>query len=449
MSQKTTFDSIEVKTPCSEDWNQMSGNSQVRFCSHCAKNVHDISAVTRKQAKKIVAESGGDLCVRYVRHPNGRIKTAEPGFANQKLHQINYRAARLAAGIVGATLTLASASYAQGNISINRKSVETVSQSKDKADKPPIETGNGAISGTVTDPQGALVPGVTVTLINTETGEQKSATTDETGFYRFDNLATAPHKIEFVSGGFKKHAVENVTANSGDATKLDAALEINGEMMTMGVMIFSGYTEPLVQAAYKNDLTAVKQLIAHNANVNARDETEAATALHVAVSNGNLEIVQLLLDHGARVNARDGLRRTPLMLIDDDANLELVQKLLDYRAKVNLADAGGDTVLTLAAAASVKPEILKLLLVHKARIDKQNDAGKTALMNAAESGELENVRALLEAGANPNLRDEDNETAWFYTENEKIEQLLIAFGAEVEQKDSTAAEEPESTEEKL
>jgi len=87
MSKKSFIDAIEVKNACSEDWDEMKGTARVRFCSHCAFEVNNISELTRKQAMRLVRESDGRICVRYVRHPVDNT----PVFAD-KFYQITRRA---------------------------------------------------------------------------------------------------------------------------------------------------------------------------------------------------------------------------------------------------------------------------------------------------------------------------------------------------------------------
>src|SRR3954464_1520431 len=86
----------------------MSGNDRVRFCSHCAKSVNDLSTMTRKEATRFVRTSGGDICIRYIADP----VTRQPLFAEQLL-QITRRAPSLAAGVVTASMAVTTASYAQ------------------------------------------------------------------------------------------------------------------------------------------------------------------------------------------------------------------------------------------------------------------------------------------------------------------------------------------------
>ena len=101
MSKKSFIDSVKVGKPCPEEWEKMNGNDRMRFCSHCAKNVKNLSALTRKGAARMVLASDGNICIRYVKDP----LTERPIFAGQ-LHQITRRSPAFAAGIVSASLAL-------------------------------------------------------------------------------------------------------------------------------------------------------------------------------------------------------------------------------------------------------------------------------------------------------------------------------------------------------
>src|SRR5208337_7153 len=58
------------------------------------------------------------------------------------------------------------------------------------------------IVGTVTDPQGAVVPGAEITLTNVDTGVQWKATTNANGDYQFPNLIAAHYKVGVAKEGF-------------------------------------------------------------------------------------------------------------------------------------------------------------------------------------------------------------------------------------------------------
>src|SRR5215831_10639918 len=59
------------------------------------------------------------------------------------------------------------------------------------------------ITGTVRDQSGAVLPGVDVTLTQTETGVPRSAITNEAGVYVLPNLAVGPYRLEVSLPGFR------------------------------------------------------------------------------------------------------------------------------------------------------------------------------------------------------------------------------------------------------
>lgn len=67
MSLGRSLDVIQVAQPCPADWNAMAGDDQKRFCSHCQKFVHNISAMSEIEAERLVCQNAGDLCVRFSR----------------------------------------------------------------------------------------------------------------------------------------------------------------------------------------------------------------------------------------------------------------------------------------------------------------------------------------------------------------------------------------------
>jgi hypothetical protein len=103
MSTENSFRKITVASPCLADWDQMTGNEQVRFCDHCNLKVHNISELTYARAARLVARSNGRLCVRYYRDSEGAPIVRQ---TKSKLHQIGRRVSRLAAGAFSATLSL-------------------------------------------------------------------------------------------------------------------------------------------------------------------------------------------------------------------------------------------------------------------------------------------------------------------------------------------------------
>jgi hypothetical protein len=70
------------------------------------------------------------------------------------------------------------------------------------------QTDTGRVRGTVTDPQGAVVRGATVTLTNVDTARKITVTTDSLGAFNFDAVARGHYKAEVAQTGFKANIAE-------------------------------------------------------------------------------------------------------------------------------------------------------------------------------------------------------------------------------------------------
>ena len=64
---------IEVREPCSADWDSMPGDT-TRFCASCDKNVHDLSELSVSEAEALLGRHRGqELCVRTPARPKRRL----------------------------------------------------------------------------------------------------------------------------------------------------------------------------------------------------------------------------------------------------------------------------------------------------------------------------------------------------------------------------------------
>src|SRR6476660_378864 len=72
----------------------------------------------------------------------------------------------------------------------------------------------GQISGTIKDAQGAVVPGVTVTVTSLDTQAARTTVTDATGFYTFPNLPPGKYDAAAELSGFKKALRQNMTLDA-------------------------------------------------------------------------------------------------------------------------------------------------------------------------------------------------------------------------------------------
>jgi hypothetical protein len=427
MQEKSFIDSISVPDPCTENWDEMTGNERVRFCSHCAKDVNNISEMTRKQAERLVKKSGGRLCIRYRIDP----KTQSPIFALAR-HSV-------AAGVLGASLLTAGAYAQTEDPQQSLVQIERVERSGDASSK---------ISGYVTDPNGAAIPYAIVTITNEETLLSQIQNASAEGFYEFKDLAAGRYKIHFEGGGFAAQDIGDVYISDTSDIRRDGQLALaqmnevvqvgsnqdKGEMTFDGGAIISSYENQnlLVAAVLREDFDDVKARIIMGARVNVKDKVyDGISPLHAAVETGNLEIAEYLLMHGAKANMRDFFKRTPLMMMGEDASIEMLQLLVRYGAKLTLLDKQKNTILHHLAENDNEKELVRQAANFGVNVNAVNKEGKTALMIAVENDSSDVVEALIESGADVNLRDRSGRTALDMAADKLVQTrtLLETYGA--------------------
>src|SRR5580704_11959494 len=86
-------------------------------------------------------------------------------------------------------------------------------------------TNSGDIRGSVTDSSGALIPGVTVTVLDVDTGVAKDFTTNDSGLYDTSSIVTGSYSVTFTKDGFEKLVRGPVSVQVG-FTKVDAQLNV-------------------------------------------------------------------------------------------------------------------------------------------------------------------------------------------------------------------------------
>lgn len=86
-------------------------------------------------------------------------------------------------------------------------------------------TNSGDIRGTVTDTTGALIPGVSVTIVNVDTGVSKNYTTNQDGLYDTSSIVAGHYKLTFTRDGFETLVRGPITLEVGNTT-------VNAELKT-------------------------------------------------------------------------------------------------------------------------------------------------------------------------------------------------------------------------
>lgn len=115
--------------------------------------------------------------------------------------------------------------------------------------------------------------------------------------------------------------------------------------------------------------------------------------------------------------------------------LRVLEYLLDNGCDINLPNVSDQTPLHIAVELENNP-VIPLLIEKKAEINCGDHTGRTPLMNAVYQRNFENVKTLLQAGANPNLVSDDGITALFWSgklpykdRDKNMIELLRSYGA--------------------
>jgi len=102
------------------------------------------------------------------------------------------------------------------------------------------QTSRGIVSGSITDPSGAVIPGASVTLTNIATAVSRSTTSNDEGFYRFDAVDLGTYQVTLSASGFGTIEKTNIVVNANQTSTIDAQLTPGGQNITIDVFAETG-----------------------------------------------------------------------------------------------------------------------------------------------------------------------------------------------------------------
>jgi hypothetical protein len=128
------------------------------------------------------------------------------------------------------------------------------------------QAANGAIEGIVTDSSGGVLPGVTVT--NVETGVDRSVVTNEKGLYRAPLLPIGTYRVVAELQGFKRFEQNGIKLSVGDTAVVNATLSVGAVSETISV---SAQDIPVLNIARIDIGHTMSDLEVHNLPLVARN----------------------------------------------------------------------------------------------------------------------------------------------------------------------------------
>ncbi len=204
----------------------------------------------------------------------------------------------------------------------------------------------------------------------------------------------------------------------------------------------AGTRHPIHAALAAGDVSTVERLLDTDHQLANRGDHLGRRPLHYAVEAGRRDLVDLLLGAGAGVDTPGfggddrigggGFRPVVLALWHNP----YWGQRNDYAMARHLLDRGAEHSITVAAALGDAARVEELLGGGAGTADRPEECGKRALSAAAERGHERIVRLLLEAGADPNLREGPNcprgSALWAAVRHghRAIAELLLEAGAD-------------------
>ena len=223
-------------------------------------------------------------------------------------------------------------------------------------------------------------------------------------------------------------------------TSLHLAVRVKGEAKTVIQKTDSKNISLLPASCYICSIQTVQAIIDHGADVNTvnnRGQTalwfacldgqesfvkilldagadpsladrHGDSCLHAAIHGQcSTETIQKIVDHGTQLNAVNKDGATPLLLACSAAQAEAVRLFLNAEADPNIAYADGDACLHAAIAADCSKEIIEEIINYGGEVNALNKRGRTALLLGCFYRQMDSVKVLLEAGADPVIADEE------------------------------------------
>ena len=244
------------------------------------------------------------------------------------------------------------------------------------------------------------------------------------------------------------HGIDVNAANKSNVTSLMIAYD-EGNIDAINVLLQTGANPNMkdcegttalhcaAQAGCSKD--TIQAVIDYGADVNAVNK-DNVTALMIACEKGNIDVINVLLQTGADPNIKNCEGAAVLHYAakggcSKNGNVDAIHALLSVGAHHNLTDTFGLTCLHYAAVGCCNRETLQTIVDLSADVNARNKNDKTALMIACEKGNVVAIHELLQAGANPNIKDNKGKTATHYAAvsvcSKETLQALLNCGADI------------------
>lgn len=121
---------------------------------------------------------------------------------------------------------------------------------------------DGSVSGTVSDPTGAVIAGAHVTLDSTASKSEYTSVTDGEGMYSFPALPVGHYDVTIEASGFKTEKIADLIVDTGAALNVNTALALGQHSETVNVEVSGSLVEVDTAASHLGELVTGSQMTA-------------------------------------------------------------------------------------------------------------------------------------------------------------------------------------------
>ncbi len=162
--------------------------------------------------------------------------------------------------------------------------------------------GTAQLNGRVADESGAVLPGVTVTVTQTDTAFTRTTVTDETGNWLMPNLPIGPYRLEVSLQGFRTYVQTGIVLQVGATPTLNTSLAVGNLEETVSVEAAAPLVD--VRSAGISDVVEQERIV--ELPLQGRQVTDLITLAGAAVNTGR--VTQLGVAQSVAISVAGGLR---------------------------------------------------------------------------------------------------------------------------------------------
>jgi hypothetical protein len=182
--------------------------------------------------------------------------------------------------------------------------------------RPQAQSNASDLQGYVRDPNKAVVQNASVTARSKATGLERSATTNEDGYYRITALPPGEYEVTVEAANFKKANIPSYTVTVGQVADLDVTLEVG---QINDVVTISDATAQIVETSRTTVANTIERQRIENLPINQRDYLGFATTIST-VNRGNDRPIGPAPSSGLNIGGQRG--RSTLVQVDGADNTD-------------------------------------------------------------------------------------------------------------------------------